>query len=1075
MPSQGPSSVPKFGSFKRKLERAPSPEQKQSHRKIQQTEDTSAQSYQRRSRNRQNNASSREAFQSSTPESPEDNNISGSRSDISHRPAPSSRGAKDELFAIDKRGDPLIRRYGCNDRYAIPSYRRFGRGRLLGSDAFFRTEPHGNREVFLLRSYREGGSELSRDRMSVLTKSARGTGDLVRVRQDKSASFNGTEDFLPLVPIKKQKRGRSGSDISLAEDQQPSYRSIHGMSKKHQDSESDETYDSDSSANYDLSECLDPIKKKGVQLTARIKDDPSDVSSWIELVEHQDVLRDLHSSNDRNPTQAEIKSYADIKLSMLEKAMRHCQSSDRVTELRLRIMLEGEKIWDNKTASQRWQELMTTHGNDFQVWTAFMAFQQSNLPEFSYQSIKQSYVQRLSWIKSELARENLDPGRQVLYSQLVIVFSRALQFIADSGYAELATAVWQAMLELHFQRPLNLVDGPPDAALSSFRNFWESEVPRIGEQDAQGWASYESNQESQEPPEPRLYDNFTPPHTRDPYKAWAAVEKQKAEGAKAPARTLDDGIDDDPYRVVMFSDFEDLLFISPRASQPLIQQQILDAFLVFCQMPPVFGSSSAIRSILVDQFMNGGQKAYITDQKPTRQQESVSSDMKRPDFASQMQSHVKTVEVAFPLSDWFRLMQPAEEVLLPEQYSLVSNVLKQLVVSFKNAGLATYYLAFDHINNPGSRKKTAKSLLKDHSSHVDLYLGFARSEYSKSNKDAARSILSAALGLAGLTMKDRVRLCVSQTWMELENGQLTKALAQLCLAAGGQAPEDPVSPARVLQTREFLTRNRDQMLSSRAVDDAEAYTEALSLLEYVTGMSGKESQSGVQGDVWLAVANINTFSAQLTSRGLAGSQTQETLFQFAAQLLYYHASHGPYRPGFFRECVEGYTLAFPRNTIFLSLYAWREDRLGIEDRVRSILDETVLSKANDCASSRAFAIRYEIATGNAHSACAAFERAVESNTCKNNTGIWISYIRYCHGKRELRLKAKSVFYRAIQRCPWSKDVFMEAFVTLARDMDTSELKSVYSTLCDKGLRVHVELDVFVENWKSTLKQEERQR
>ncbi|KAF7533107.1 hypothetical protein G7054_g7341 [Neopestalotiopsis clavispora] len=1072
MPSKGPSSVPKFGSFKRKPERAPTPEEKQSRSKTQHEEDTTTtQSSQRRSRHRQNDASSTSTLHSSIPEHSRGKSNTAVRSDITHRSAP-PRGTNNELFTIDKRGDSLIRRYGCNDRYSIPSYRRSGRGRLLGSDAFFRTEPHGNREVFFLRGYRESGSELSRDRKSVLAKSGRGDGGLVRVRQDQSTSFTGAEDFLPLQPSKKRKRGRSGSDISLAEDQKPSYRSIHGMSKKHEDSASDETYDSDSSVGDSNAESLDPIKNKGIKLTARVKDNPSDVASWIELVEHQDVLRDLHSTNGRNPTQAEVKSYADIKLSMLEKAMKHCQSPDRVTDLRLRIMLEGEKIWDTKTASLRWQELMASHGNNFQVWIAFMVFQQTNLAEFTYQSIKQSYVQRLSWIKSQLAKEESELGRQALYSQLVIVLSRALQFIAEAGYAELAMAAWQAMLELHFHRPLTMVDEPPDIALASLQDFWEGEVPRIGEQDALGWAFYESNRESQEPPEPRTYDSFKPPQTRDPFKAWAAVETQKAEEAKAPARTLDDGIDDDPYRVVMFSDFEDLLFFSPRALLPLLQQQVLDAFLVFCQMPPAFGSSSSTQSILGDQLMNGGRRAYITDQSPANQHDSIAYEVKSPDFALQLQNHVHTIEVAFPLTNWFQHMQPAKNVLLLEQYGLVSNALKQLITSFKDAEFSTYYLAFDNTNNPGSRKKTAKSLLKDHSSHVDLYLGFARSEFFKANKETAQSILSAALKLTGLSVEGRVRLCISQTWMELENCQIKKALEQLCLTVGGQASKGPISPACVLQTRDFLIRNRDQMLSSRDVNDAEVLAEALALLEYVTGTSGKETQSGAQGDIWLALASVDAFSDQLTSRGYAGSSTQERLFQFAAQLLYYHAHHGP---GFFRECLEGYIRAFPRNTVFLSLYAWREDRLSIEDRVRSILDGVVLSKSNDTTSSRVFAIRYETATGNAHSTCAAFERAVESDTCKHNPGVWISYIRYCHEKRELRAKAKSVFYRAIQRCPWSKDVFMEAFITLAREMDTSELRSVYSTLCDKGLRVHVELDAFVEDWKNALKQEARKR
>lgn len=159
--------------------------------------------------------------------------------------------------------------------------------------------------------------------------------------------------------------------------------------------------------------------------------------------------------------------------------------------------------------------------------------------------------------------------------------------------------------------------------------------------------------------------------------------------------------------------------------------------------------------------------------------------------------------------------------------------------------------------------------------------------------------------------------------------------------------------------------------------------------------------------------------------------------------------------------------------MFLSLYAWREERLSIDDRVRALLGRTVLTRARDRPSSRIFAIRHEMATGNAHSTRAAFERAVEAadddggggNSSRHHVGVWASYVRYCHARRELRPRAREVFYRAVQRCPWSKDVFLEAFATLVRDMDSTELRSVYSTLCDKGLRVHVELGEFAEQWK----------
>jgi hypothetical protein len=138
--------------------------------------------------------------------------------------------------------------------------------------------------------------------------------------------------------------------------------------------------------------------------------------------------------------------------------------------------------------------------------------------------------------------------------------------------------------------------------------------------------------------------------------------------------------------------------------------------------------------------------------------------------------------------------------------------------------------------------------------------------------------------------------------------------------------------------------------------------------------------------------------------------------------------------------------------------------------VRTLLDTVVLKEPYDCISSRAFAVRHEVRTGNVHSTRAVFERALQSSACRHHLGLWISYIHFCRSKKELRANAKTVFYRAIQHCPWSKEVFMEAFITLVRDMDSAELRSVYNTLSEKGLRVHVEMPEFVEKWKKEHKE-----
>lgn len=168
-----------------------------------------------------------------------------------------------------------------------------------------------------------------------------------------------------------------------------------------------------------------------------------------------------------------------------------------------------------------------------------------------------------------------------------------------------------------------------------------------------------------------------------------------------------------------------------------------------------------------------------------------------------------------------------------------------------------------------------------------------------------------------------------------------------------------------------------------------------------------------------------------------------------------------------QEKLSRFIDAFPRNTIFLSLFEWSDSSLRVVDETRSLLFDKALSPSQDSVSSRVFAIRHELARGNTNSTKAAFEHALSSDACKASVLLWISYIRFSHSQKELRGKARDVFYRALRHCPWSKEVMMEAFVTLARDMGSEELRAVHETMASKGLRVHVDLEEFLERRKGT--------
>ncbi|KAI1384675.1 DUF1740-domain-containing protein [Hypoxylon trugodes] len=1007
------------------------------------------------------------------------------------------------IFVHDKRGDLLIRRYGGNDRRAIPNYRRFGSGRVLGTDGYMRIDRNGNRDEFFLLGHGEGRSLLSSDRKSLLARGVYYKSHPVRVRQEQPQKASEEEDFVPLKPSRKRKRGGSKSENSSDEEEQ-SYRSIHGKSKNHEHSDSDVDYASDAFTGPGERDIDDPVTSKSVELSRRVRDHPTDIDAWFELVDHQDILLRTNGHDGNHPTAAEIKSFADIKLSMLEQAYSHATTDSQREKLQLKIMKEGSKIWDIKANSKRWEDALEKHGTSFELWKEYMNFQQTKLSAFQYEKVKQLYVEKRRCLESEVFKEQSHTNRLWLCERIIYIFLRTTRFISDAGYRELATAAWQAALELTFAHPSNIQNQTEPSIPPSFQDFWESEVPRIGEDSAQGWAAFERDSGMFEPPEPRGPDKFTPPTTRDGYKAWSIVEQHRALAATNPARTMDDGTEDDPFRVVMFADIQDLLLYLPTVAISGVRGQLLDAFLIFCQLPPALSPYDIIQDMLQDDFLVRSPAKIITETSSDSAMEPEEQSKKPPEFSHDYPQINMAPEVLFPLPNWFKAMKNIRDDFTAGQYQWISTTLKQLTCVFGVREMAPYYLAFESVNEPGNEKKTAKALLKQDSTNVNLYMGYAILEWTKGNKVIARNTIGAAMGLTSISTHSKISLGVTAAWMEIEDCNLAKGSLQLCALSDdnpsvAMTPEgQPASTFQILKTRQFLSSNRDYLLSSGDAENAIIYAEGLALLEYLTRRSNKEPSSGSQGDIWSAISTISTCSDELVTRSLGGSSSHERLLQSAARLLYYHANQGPFRPGFLREQLTKFIHFFPRNTIFLTLFAWRETRLSIDDRVRSILDNVVLTLPHDCISSRIFAIRHESRVGNSHSTRAAFERALESEVCGHHPGLWVEYIRFCYNstldlhtnpesktkskskdkvkekaREKAKTKAKEIFYRALQRCPWSKDIFMEAFVTLVRDLDSAELRSVYSTLCEKGLRVHVEMEEFVEGWRKEVKERER--
>lgn len=220
-----------------------------------------------------------------------------------------------------------------------------------------------------------------------------------------------------------------------------------------------------------------------------------------------------------------------------------------------------------------------------------------------------------------------------------------------------------------------------------------------------------------------------------------------------------------------------------------------------------------------------------------------------------------------------------------------------------------------------------------------------------------------------------------------------------------------------------------------------------------------EPKSSIQGDIASGLLSYTNSSYSIQNRSQSDSAAHELLLQSASRLLFLHARAGPYRPSLLRIHLSNFIAIFPQNTIFVSLYAWNERNLRVENRVRSILSSKILTPKYDNVASRVFAIHHEISNGTIHSAKAAFEHALASPACKNSAGIWRFYLLYVLFVPEFRAKAKELWYRALRACPWVKELYVLGFEKLrARGMGFREMKSSWRVMGEKELRVHVDLE-----------------
>ncbi|KAK5128782.1 hypothetical protein LTR85_000115 [Meristemomyces frigidus] len=977
---------------------------------------------------------------------------------------PAPEVEESDLFIADRRGDSKNVEYGNLHRYSVPQYRRCGYGHLVGAPANVKINRDESTEkvAVLSRDERQGGQRNSRPLGGKFRSQHERTLRVIRPAQP-SAELETQSGFIAFRSTLKRKRGSASPEqgASKAVD----YRSIEGKAKpSRRPLDDDLTHASDSDADEAADDLELRMRQDNAIMVRRTKERPSDPEVWLALIDHQaNVTRPDASTS--APTGTEKRTLADVRLSIYDQALKHIgMGTPGHDVLVLGMINEGSLIWDRSKLTAKWTEVLKASPGSIPLWTRYLDFVQTDHIGFKYEKCKKAYVKCLKILHNARATAPSSETHDIITAQLY-VFLRLTAFVRDAGYDEVAYALWQLMLECTAFRPLGLHD--QKTALDSLEDFWDSEVPRIGEEAAQGWLHYV--QHGGTTTRSAVSTGIRPFDSARPFLSFAEQEAEQLSGLHLPATADDDAAMADPFRHVMFSDMQEVI-------ETLLDEfpgmALTNAFLTFMRLPPVpdDGSGSVSHEWQADQFL--------------RTETAGVNSNRRPAVGIVTSEQPTTFALFHQAFDAFQGRLLGHDSSSTEVDNFIDRALERLVSAHSGADrLAEYYIAFKLQFHPGNAAKTAKQLLRARPSSLRLYNAYALTEARRESRMAkAEEVWSAAIEMSS-SLDEDVRDDVVLLW---HSWVLTNLVREdyhhalhivLCMSDGRSNAKDcersnlTVTASQRLKATQHFGSSWEQMLYKGQYGHAVLFAECSMLFDYLADSLALD----------VGLATNERYRARLER--LDSPAAAELLHQAQASLLKLHINRRrSYKPAIVREVAAEGIRRFPNNSAFLELYARVQAHFQIEDRIRASLRDQVLSGSRASIVSWSFALAEELRRCTAevsgsteNSVRSTFARALlqPDSEVKHSLALWTMWFcfehpsRYDHARSSWSLtdaqrkqalqRARQVFMDGLRSLPWCKAWVIMGLHAFARDggLSPKELRQVYDVLGERELRVRV--------------------
>lgn len=786
-----------------------------------------------------------------------------------------------KTFFVDKVGDPQNLKYGSPNTGAVPPYFRAGSGGIIGLARHRKIDRLASDHRAVVLSKFPYASSTKHAKLAFDKVNWKRVRKLRRELSDGNEGIDPTADYIAMNGPRKRRK-KQNRDGSTSESSSPSPQSGIGHYRlrktkiKPVDRPSDEDLsyctgssasDSGGGTSYKLT---DKVQKRRVELSRKIDSDPACCDAWLALIDYQDTLLGLdHTSAKPKITRAETQSIADVKISIYEKAIEMVESLADKERLIFGMMDEANKVWESDKLSSKWRGLVQKYPTFVILWTKYLDFKQSDFLSFRYEEVRTVYLDCLRVLRDARSRPEMSiADRDTIYTIQLYVILRMTVLMREAGFSEHAVASWQAILEYVFFKPDEFrhqkyqSGGALEAhAMTAFEDFWESELPRIGEDGSEGWAACMSQKGRLSEPKEDVEDTLI--DCERIFEAWVQSERRRSLRSRIPARTIDKVEENDPYRVVLFSDLQCILVDPPSHSG---QELVMTALIAFCHLPSYLPEFVDVRSKtwLHDPFLRNENlyKSHMflsnwkSEFRTTESEMSTSIDHQyspngqdsfaRNPFKFYSPDYQLSPSSLFAANDsWFSAFDSWKDECFedrgPIHVQWVRQVLKTLVhLGAGGENLAEYYLGLELRVSPPTVRKLAKGFIKNRPSSIRLYNSYALIEYRLGNAKSAENVIVKTINMSKTLdeqmQRESIRLWSSWMWALLNGGRAALALERLLMftnhTLNTMESKDENSLAQNLTTPESSILLRTQNVRS-----------STSLKEYTYNPTGSHSSS----------------------------------------------------------------------------------------------------------------------------------------------------------------------------------------------------------------------------------------